>query len=350
MIVKVVCKGPLAGALLGIVMTGTAVPALAQTTGQNAAVQPEVRLRKLEAEVRALQRQVFPGSDGKFFTPEITPGTSTAVQQGTPAATPVSDLLTRMDAVEAQISRLTAQNEETANRVAQMEARLATIAPPAAAVSVQPTGPEALTVASPVVPAPAATVAPAPLVAPAPAPLVPPPAPRPALAAAPASPAARAPATTKPPTAAKPSAARVAAVQKIEKPSTGNAAEDEYSYGFRLWEAKFYPEAQQQLRFYVDKFPRDQRISFGRNLLGRSYLDDGKPREAAPWFLQNYQSDRKGARAADSLLFLAESMRQLKDTSRSCIALAEFSETYPAEAAGRLKSQYDATRSAIACN
>ena len=28
----------------------------------------------LEAEVRALQRQVFPGSDGKFFTPEVTPG------------------------------------------------------------------------------------------------------------------------------------------------------------------------------------------------------------------------------------------------------------------------------------
>lgn len=335
MIVTAARKGPVVGALLGFLMIGTAVPALAQT----AAAQPEVRLRKLEAEVRALQRQVFPGSDGKFFTPEITAGSSTAAPQGTPAATPVSDLLTRMEAVEAQISRLTAQNEETANRVAQMEARLAAMAPPAVSVMGPPAAPEAAVAAAPATAAPAAA---APVVVPTPVPSVP--------AARPAAASTRAAATAaRPAAAAKPSAARIAAVQRIEKPSTGKAAEDEYSYGFRLWEAKFYPEAQQQLRFYVDKFPRDEKISFGRNLLGRSYLDDGKPREAAPWFLQNYQSDRKGARSADSLLFLAESMRQLKDTSRSCIALAEFAETYPAEAAGRLKSQYDATRSAITC-
>jgi hypothetical protein len=42
-------------------------------------------------------------------------------------------------------------------------------------------------------------------------------------------------------------------------------------------------------------------------------------------------------------------MRQLKDTSRACIALAEFSESYAAEAAGRLKSQYDATRNGLKC-
>jgi TolA-binding protein len=46
-------------------------------------------------------------------------------------------------------------------------------------------------------------------------------------------------------------------------------------------------------------------VSYARNLLGRAYLDDGKPREAAPWFLQNYQADKKGARASDSLLYLA---------------------------------------------
>jgi hypothetical protein len=38
-------------------------------------------------------------------------------------------------------------------------------------------------------------------------------------------------------------------------------------------------------------------VSYARNLLGRAYLDDDKPREAAPWFLQNYQADKKGDRA-----------------------------------------------------
>ena len=139
-------------------------------------------------------------------------------------------------------------------------------------------------------------------------------------------------------------------MQAIAKPATGDAGDDEYSYGFRLWDAGFYPEAQQQLRKFVDAFPGHWRTSYGRNLLGRAFLDDGKPREAAPWFLQNYQSDKAGERAGDSLLFLAQSMIALDDTRRACIALAEFGDTYPALATGRLQSQYEANRARIECD
>jgi TolA-binding protein len=153
--------------------------------------------------------------------------------------------------------------------------------------------------------------------------------------------------------AAKPSgptAERLAAVQAIAKPQTGDAGDDEYSYGFRLWDAKFYPEAEQQLSLFVEKYPKHSRISYGRNLLGRAYLDDGKPKEAAAWFLKNYQSDKQGARAPDSLLYLAEAMIALKDTKRACIALAEFSDTYPAVATGRLSGQYQANLKKVKCN
>ena len=138
-------------------------------------------------------------------------------------------------------------------------------------------------------------------------------------------------------------------MQAITKPATGDAGDDEYSYGFRLWDAKLYPEAQQQLRMVVDKYPGHSRISYARNLLGRAYLDDGKPNEAAPWFLKNYQADKGGARAGDSLLYLAEAMIAAKDTSRACIALAEFGETYPALATGRLQSEYESNRSKVTC-
>ncbi|MEO6093693.1 MAG: hypothetical protein ABIT04_04930, partial [Novosphingobium sp.] len=66
-------------------------------------------------------------------------------------------------------------------------------------------------------------------------------------------------------------------------------------------------------------------------------------------FLQNYQADRAGARAPDSLLYLARSMNALGDGKRGCIALAEFAATYPAEAAGRLRGDYDATRRELSC-
>ena len=328
-----------AGSMLVAFLLGTGAPALAQSA---AGPDGEARLRKIEAEVKALQRQVFPGGDGKYFAPQVTAPVAPSEVPGTPASTPVSELLTRMDAVEASIQRLTAQSEETANRVAQIEAKMAAAAAAAAPPAAVPDPAVAPAPAPAAASAPAAPAAAAAAVSAAPA----------ALAAAPAKPVvapAAKPAPAKPAVATKPSPQRIAAVQKIEKPATGNAGDDEYSYGFRLWEAKFYPEAQQQLRLYVDKYPKDPKISYGRNLLGRAFLDDGKPREAAPWFLQNYQADKRGARAPDSLLMLAESMRQLGDTSRGCIALAEFSENYAAESAGRLKAQYDATRSALKC-
>ena len=134
------------------------------------------------------------------------------------------------------------------------------------------------------------------------------------------------------------------------KPQTDDAADDEYTYGFRLWEAGFYPEAQQQLTLFVEQNPDHWRATYGRNLLGRAYLDDDKPRDAAPWFLRNYQADKNAARAGDSLLYLAETMIAIDDTKRACIALAEFGETYPALAAGRLQTQYDANRAKVSCS
>ena len=289
----------------------------------------EARLKKVEAEVSALQRQVFPGSDGKYFPPEISKGSSTAAPVGTPATTPVTDLLTRMDSVESQMTRLTAQSEENGNRLAQIEAKFAAMSAPVAAPVVAP----AAAVADPVV-KPAAITA------------------KPAITSANLAPAP-APATAKPKPPAEnvgPSAKRMAAVKAVEMPTTSDAGDDEYSYGYHLWEAKFYPEAEQQLQLFITKYPKHDRISFGRNLLGRALLDDTKPKEAAQWFLKNYQADKKGARAPDSLIYLAESMRQLKDVKRACIALGEFADGYSAEASGRLRSIYDSVRSGVKCN
>lgn len=301
---------------LAVLACSTSLVAVPTVRAQDGTVE-EIRLRKIEAEVRALQRQVFPGGDQTYFPQNGASSTPQAtVQPGSPATTPVTDLLTRMDAIEAQNARLTAQVEELSNRLRKTESATGT---PAPAVSQLP--PEVGETPSPA-PAPR-TPRPAPVVA------APPP--------APAKPVA-------------PTAQRVAAVKAIIKPQTADAGEDDYTYGFKLWEAKFYPEAAQQLKMFVDKYPRHKRISYARNLLGRAYLDDDKPREAATYFLQNYQSNKRGDRAADSLLYLAQTMVQLKDTNRACIALGEFADTYKTEATGRLRSQYDDTRKAAACS
>lgn len=284
------------------------------------------RLRKIEAEVRALQRNVFPGAagDGKLFQPEITPGQPAAA--GTPGTTttPVTDLLTRMDGIETQMARLTAQIEQNTNRISQIEARMVSSAPAPAAIT----------------PSPVAGTTPSP---------APTPTPTPAPAASQSNLNAMTGGASAPKPVAPAPSSRVQAVSAIVKPQTADKGDDEYSYGFRLWEAKFFPEAQQQLKLYLEKYPTHTRASFGRNLLGRAYLDDGNPREAAKWFLQNYQTNKRGDRAPDSLLYLAVSMKELKDTKRACIALAEFSQTYAAEAAGRLAGVFNATKNGLTC-
>ena len=298
-------------AAAGLALGVGAVPAQAQSDA-------ELRLKKVEAEVRALQRKVFPDGAGRTFEPEITPASPSAQTIGAPSTTAVTDILVRLDALEGQLRQLTAANEEHANSLRLLQDRVKLLeAASAPAVPVGEPAPQ---------PGPASAIVPA------------------AVTTRPA------PAPTRQPAASGPSAERLAAVKAIVKPDTGDAGGDDYSYGFRLWDAKFYPEAVQQLTMFVDKYPNHSQISYGRNLLGRAYLDDGKPREAAPWFLKNYQSDKTGARAGDSLLYLAESMIALKDTKRACIALAEFAETYPALATGRLKSQFDASRNRAKCS
>jgi TolA-binding protein len=322
-------KRPLRTALAMALAIG-ALPALLPAPARAQQATPgestEARLRRLEAEVRALQRKVFPDGAGRAFGPEIT-APATPAPTPAPAQSPLTDVLSRIDAVEAQLRQLTATTEENQNHLSKLDTRVDALE---AAATPAPTA----------TPAAGTDAAPLPATTPAPGK----PAPRPAGQATPDKSATPAPAP------AKPSPDRIAAVAAIAKPSTADKADDEYTYGFRLYDAKFYPEAQVQLTKFVEGYPKSKRISFARNLLGRAYLDDGKPGTAAQWFLQNYLGDKQGERAADSLLYLGVAMTRINDTKRACGAFAELRDSYPADIGGRLKGAYETAVKGVKCN
>ena len=330
-------------------------PALIITTPAPAAAQDnlsEARLRKIEAEIRALQRNVFPGGDERFFEPQIRPDQSEQPAQRTgPSTTAVTDILARLDAMEVQLQRLTGITEENANAVALLTTRVAEIetqnaellAARNAALEAEQTA-EAPEDDARIVDSNLAAMGAAETQEDAPERATALPALVPSGASAPEATSSDAAEATTGPTPE-----RLAAVQEIAKPQTDDPADDEYSYGFRLWNAGFYPEARQQLSSFLNAYPDHWRVTYGRNLLGRAYLDDGKTEEAARWFLRNYQEDRTAARAPDSLLFLSEAMIARGDNRRACIALAEFGETYPAIAAGRLMERYQTNRAKVTC-
>lgn len=317
-------------AATGLVLAGA--PLLAPVAHAQSASAPgetaEARLRRLEAEVRALQRKVFPDGAGRTFGPEITPNAPAPTPPApTVGATPLTDVLARLDAVEAQLRQVTAASEENQNHLSKLDSRVAALetaaAPPAPAPGAGPLPTADPHPARPVPPGDAS--AKSPTVTP----------------TAPSTPA---------PTPAKASPDRVAAVAAIEKPSTGDKQADEYTYGYRLYDAKFYPEAQVQLTKFVTTYPKAKQISLARNLLGRAYLEDGKPGTAAQWFLQNYLGDKKGERAPDSLLYLGVAMTRINDTKRACGAFGELRDAYPDQIAGRLKSQYETAVKGVKCD
>ena len=339
----------LAGAALMAATAASIVTLPVPAAAQDAAT-AEARLKKVEAEVRAIQRKVFPGGDGKFFEPQIAPGTqgsattTSPATTGAPSVTAVTDLLVRLDALETELRTLTARSEEQANALSLLEQRLIALETAAnAPITPMPTA----SFTPSFTPAPMGPVLqPAAAMPSTPAPVKPPV----QAATSPAPKPTPKPAPTPAPTTAAPSAARLAAVQAIAKPQTTDVGDDEYSYGFRLWNAGLFPEARQQLTKYVEQYPAHAKISYGRNLLGRAFLDDKLPEDGARWFLKNYQANKTGERAPDSLLYLGASMVAMKDTKRACIAIAEFADTYPLVAAGRLATDYQAIRARVKCS
>ncbi len=302
-------RSMLSATCAAVVMVAIAVPAYAQDANI------EGRVVKLEKEIRAVQRKVFPESSGKFFEPEIKPETAVTPPSNSSSNSAVSDLIARVDALESQLATMTGNVERQGNSMRALDSRLKAVeaqlkAPDSAVTSAAtPTTLAATSVAQPAAAKPAE------------------------------APAAK----------PKPSGARSAAVGAIEKPASGDAFDDSYTYGYRLWEAKFYPEAQVQLQETVTKYPKNSRISYARNLLGRAWLEDKKPATAVKIFYDNYKLDPRGDRASDSLYFLGSALTDLGKISDACEAFGQLESAYPDVAAGRLASRLSAGRARAKC-
>jgi TolA-binding protein len=277
----------------------------------------DLRVGKLEKEMKAVQRTVFP--QGVPVQPEsgaILPSTAA----GSPATAPIADLTTRVDALEKSLASLTGQIEQAGFRNREQDAAIKKLETRLAGLEGTS---EAATTPASILPA-----------------------------AKPATPIAKpvTPTTTKPPVVAtKPDASRKALIAAVEIPSTGDAPEDAYSYGFRLYTAKLYPEAQTKLKEFIGKYPSHRRASYAQNLLGRSYFDEGKPALASVAFYDNYQKNPKGERAPESLYWLGQALTKLKKLPDACKVYAELNEVYGSKLGADLAAKAKKGRADAKC-
>lgn len=275
----------------------------------------DLRVGKLEKEMKAVQRKVFPG--GAALEPELGGQPAAILPAGTVGSTPISDLTARVDALESQLKSMTGQVEQNGFKLKKLEeaikgvdGRLKAIESPVAADVDADSAPTAAITPKPVAPKPAAL----------------------------AKPAAAKPAAVSP-TTVKTDPARKAAITAVEIPATGDAAEDAYTYGFRLYAAKLYPEAQSKFKEFITKYPGHKRISYAQNLLGRAYLDEGKPALASVALYDNYTKNPRGERAPESLYWLGISLTKLRKLPDACKVYTQFDEDYGAKASSELKAR-----------
>jgi len=328
-------------AIIALLLAGTAAPALAQSDDQLPG-----RVDRLEKEMHAVQRKVFPGGNPEYFEPQITPAAPPAAAAGSPASSAISDLTGRVSALEQQVQQLTNQAEQNDHRLTVLEQqfaklkgdtdyRLNTIEGGAGAAGAGATGAQGG-------PPPASGGG-------SPAPFAPqgrkPAAGRTGASAdtmadeaGDAAPASAGPPPSIPPSSAAPEIAK-----------TGDPAEDGYMLGYSLWTQKRYADAEAQLTQVVAKYPKSKRASYAQNLIGRSYLDDGQLSDAAKAFYASYKQFPRGDRAPDSLYYLGQTLARLKKNADACQAYGEFQDVYGATANATLKARVAQGRADAKC-
>ena len=279
--------------LIPLLLASVATPALGQQ-------QIDRRIGKLEDEMRAVQRRVF--QNGRpDLQPEIAPQAPGGTVGGIPSSSAVSDLTSRVDALETQLRALTGQAEENGFRLRQLEQDFQRLRESTNASIERMRAP--------------------------------PPAPVPLEAAPP-------PIDTPPPADSG---------TPVEPAPSGDPGEDAYNAGYRLWNDGRFGEAQRALEAMAKQYPRHPKASWARNLAGRAYLDDGKPATAAKVLLGNYQADPKGERAADSLFFLGEALVKLKKPADACKVYDELQEVYGSGMRPFVRDRLPRARTAASC-
>jgi TolA-binding protein len=312
--------------------TATAAPASQQQVGQI-----DKRVTVLESQMRAVQRQVFPGGDKRFFAPEVTAEPQApAPAPGAPATSPLVDLTQRVTALETQQRTLTGQIEELQFKLRQMEAALQKLEAGTVARFEALEGKPAEA---------AATPPPAPVKAPV---VVPP---------APAKPATTAPSRPAPGAAAPAAAPPAASGAAQQPPAPAEAAATDpltaqYEAGYALYQKGDYQGAERALRAFAQANPTHPRASNASFWAGRALMQQQQFGEAARVFYGGYQANPKGQRAHNSLLWLARALLETKGPKAqkaACDTLDQLAKSFPDRMTGQFAADAAATRAQAKC-
>lgn len=328
---------------VALVLAVLAMPLAHAPAAAQSAQDVAKRVDKLEAEMRAVQRQVFPGGASKYFQPEFSsaqPGGAKATPQAEAGNTLLVELQGRLTALEQQMASLTGQveeagfrarrAEETLNRLREdVEYRLTVLeggdptalnaGDGAGAGSGEGAGATGASAAG-------------------------------AAAASGGSAGAAGEAQPFPPPGFDPNQPELSANATSPASAAANLSPDEqYRAAYAFVNQNDYPRAEAALKTFIERNPKHARTPDAMYWLGRVHLVQRSYAQAAKAFLDTYQEFPKANRAPDSLLGLGDALAGLGNLKEACQAYDQLEIDYPSAAAGNLKARLAQGRTKAKC-
>ncbi len=123
---------------------------------------------------------------------------------------------------------------------------------------------------------------------------------------------------------------------------------DEFDLGIGYMQRKDYALAEETLKNFAQKFPKDPLVADSKYWLGESYFQRQQYREAAQAFLGVTSDYEKSAKAPDAMLRLGQSLAALKEKEAACAAFGAVTQKYPRASAG-VKAAVDREQKRVKC-
>jgi tol-pal system protein YbgF len=326
---------------------------------QEADIKPLLdRLQRLERDIQTMNIQL---SRGGMAPPPLTSGPSTSVSDLGGSAGTVARLEVRLTAMESEVRAATGRAEETSHQIDQINQRLdklisdmdyrlsqlekggTELRGAGQGAPLRPTMPGGQPATSGAAESTSGPMARSDSSGPG---IAPPPG---VLGTLPRQDAERAgQATSTPPAGGGVSqpAAKSAAVKPGGLPA--GSSKDQYNHAFGLLRQARYDEAEAAFRAFLDAHPKDPLAGNANYWLGESYYVRADYVRAAEVFLEGYQREPKGSKAADTLLKLGMSLSNLDKKREACAAFDKLTREFP-DAPGTIQQVVSRERQKNAC-
>jgi tol-pal system protein YbgF len=317
---------------LAIVVTAPVIARAQDSTTQE-------RLDRIERDLNMLQRQVYRGGSTAMPAPSGSGGSTSA-----------ADIEIRMERLEAQMRDLTGRVEQVGNGLEQLRQRVEQInsdidvrfSQMGGAASPGPVSGRSGAVGSPPAANPPSQFAaepPPPGGLMPPGTVVPPPLPSGGLNAI---------FNTLTPPGMAPPRPQAAEPPGTEPPPSGGSINEQFNHAFGLVKQADYAAAEIALRAFIEAHPNDPLTGNAHYWLGQTYFARNKFPEAASAFADGYKRFPKGSKAAEDLLYLGVSLAKADQKKNACLALAQLDQSFP-NAAPAIRERAASEKKRLAC-